>query len=70
MGVYDQAYTSHAAETYNHINFCDGYFQTRNLAEALDFGFQKPYRDNIRAYQNKGKLEPCKLKALTDRIQR
>ncbi|KAF2733320.1 hypothetical protein EJ04DRAFT_513303 [Polyplosphaeria fusca] len=52
-GIYDQAYTSHRAETYDHINFCDGYFRLRNLAEALDFGSQPTYRDNIIAYQSK-----------------
>lgn len=39
---------------------------SKNLAEALDFGYQEAYRDNIVAYQNKGKLELRKLEALTD----
>jgi hypothetical protein len=70
-GVYDQAYTSHRAETYDHTNFCDGYFRLRNLAEALVFGSQPTYRDNIIAYQSKGKLEFYTLKALTDQsVQR
>ncbi|KAF2005710.1 hypothetical protein P154DRAFT_530524 [Amniculicola lignicola CBS 123094] len=48
------AYTSHREETYDHINFCGGYFRQGDLAEALDFGFQPAYHDSIIPYQNKG----------------
>jgi hypothetical protein len=41
------------------------------LAEVIDFGFQAAYRDNIIAYQNKGKLKVYRLEVLTDKpVQR